>query len=173
MAKFHHLPLFVRVCGSKRQNGSGRTQFRGQSEKSTAPSSCTTQEKMTKDLYIGTLDPENGTGACMANLLYQALEEYNSLMKIKILSSDSTPKISGPLGGTAAILEEKIGRALQRIYCILHTIDLIGKGFFTMIDGGTSGPGERAGPLGKKLTKTRCTSLQLWTLSQFQPWSKT
>ena len=23
MAKFHHLPLFVRVCGSKRLNGSG------------------------------------------------------------------------------------------------------------------------------------------------------
>ena len=92
-------------------------------------------EKMTKDLYIGTLDPENGTGACMANLLYQALEEYNSLMKIKILSLDSTPKNSGPLGGTAAILEEKIGHALQRIYCILHTIDL-----------GHQGQGKEQGP---------------------------
>ena len=27
MAKFHHLQLFVRMCGSKRQNGSGGSGF--------------------------------------------------------------------------------------------------------------------------------------------------
>ena len=55
---------------------------------------------------------------------------------------------------------------MQRIYCILHTINLIGKRFFTMIDGGTSGPGERAGPLGKKLTKDK---MHLTAIVDFEP----
>ena len=123
-------------------------------------------EKMEKDLYIGTLDPPKGTGACLGDLIYNLLEEFDSLQKLKILASDSTKKNSGPYSGTAAHLEEKTGQALQRIYCILHTIDLIGKHFFTMIDGGSSGPESRKGPLGKKLTREK---MHLKPIVDFKP----
>ena len=62
--------------------------------------------------------------------IYKLLEEYESLLKIKIIGTDSCPKMTGHKGGSHALLEARLGRALFRILCMLHTLEVLWKCFF-------------------------------------------
>ena len=119
-----------------------------------------------KNYYAKTFTFTEGTALEAATKVHAFLDEYNSLEKLRILGSDSCRKNSGREGGVDALLEEMCGRPFQRIFCILHTIDLIAKKFFDLVDGKTSGPTSRTGPVGKCLNDE---DLRFTQIAQFKP----
>ncbi len=69
-------------------------------------------------------------------MTFALLEELGFKKALQIFASDSCNKMSGHRGGTAACLEEMLERALQRIYCFLHTCDVLGKRYFKILGRG-------------------------------------
>ena len=57
-------------------------------------------------------------------------------------------------------------RALQRIYCFLHTCDVLGKRYFKFLDGKSSGPKSLKGPIGKRIGGD---DLRFKQIIEFQP----
>ena len=48
-------------------------------------------------------------------------------------------------------MEEELGRPLQRVLCLKHTIEVVWHKFFKSIDGKSSSPTTLTGPIGKQL----------------------
>ena len=69
-----------------------------------------------------------------------------------MVGSDSCNKNSGYMSGVHATLERKLKRALQRVLCLKHTVEVIWHHFFKLVDGETSGPTTLSGTVGKMLT---------------------
>ena len=59
---------------------------------------------------------------------------------MRFVSTDSCPKIKGKYAGFMAELEKLMGRALFRIFCIKHTIEVHWHRFVKLRDGLTQGP---------------------------------
>ena len=93
---------------------------------------------------------EEGTAVALSTVLHETVKEYDSLKKLKVVGSDSTNKMSGLDGGTQTLLEQKLKRSLQRIFCLLHILETVWKRF-KMVDGKSSSPMNLTGPIGKKL----------------------
>ena len=58
---------------------------------------------------------------------------------------------TGAKGGVIRCLENKLGRSLHWIICLLHFNELPFRSLFEFIDGGTSGPKSFAGSVGVRL----------------------
>ena len=108
-------------------------------------------KNLVKEIYLRTLILEKGKAKFLAKQTYDLLELLGYLETLIIFASDSCNKMLGHHGGTAACLEQLLARSLQRIYCFLHTCDLMGKRYFKLLDGKSSGPKSLKGPIGKRL----------------------
>ena len=94
------------------------------------------------------------------------LEELESLTKIIIIGTDSCPKMTGHKGGTHAILEAWLLRALFRVLCILHTLEVLWRTFFKTVDGKSSSATKLKGPVGKTLNDP---NLRFEKIQEFEP----
>jgi len=97
-----------------------------------------------------TLPMVGSTGEVMAQHVYDALEEFDSLESIKAILLDNTSVNTGWKNGLVVKLEEKLGRNLHTIGCALHQNELPFRALFKKPDGVTTGPQSFSGPLGKK-----------------------
>ena len=86
--------------------------------------------------------------------------ERDSWHILKVIGSDSCPKMKGRKGGVRALVEKGLktpekpnGRPVQPVYCIKHTLEIVCKKFFTLLDGKESGPTSRPGPIGQRVTQ--------------------
>ena len=129
---------------------------------------------------IKTVTLEDGKGPTLSREIYNVLEEYDSLLKIRIIGTDSCNKMTGGELGTHAFLEYLLKRPLFRICCILHIMESLWKRFFRLVDGESSSSTQLTGEVGKTLTtqtsglqQLRTTRLSRWTSSSTSPrrWS--
>jgi len=101
--------------------------------------------------YLSHITLERGTAACIADGLHRAIEEMGITDNIKAVGADSTPVNTGHRGGAIRLLEIRLGRALQWIICQLHLNELPFRHLCTALIGGTEGPANWEGPIGKAL----------------------
>ena len=106
-------------------------------------------ENSEKEVYIETLKLEEGKGRALANMLVKTLEKQQSRDTVKVIGSDSCSKKTGWDNGVHACVEEELGRPLQRVLCLKHTIEIIWHKYFIVLDGETSSPTTLTGPIGK------------------------
>ena len=109
---------------------------------------------------------EKGTAEYLSTVLHEICKEYESVEKVQIVGSDSCNKMSGVDGGTQALLKQKFGRPLQRIFCILHILETVWKRFFKMVDGESSSPTSLTGTVGKTLNNP---NLRFEDIKDFEP----
>lgn len=76
--------------------------------------------------------------------------------ELLVVGCDGTVINTERKGGVIRCLEDKLGRSLQWIICLLHFNELPFRSLFEVIDGVTSGPKSFTGPIGLKLN---CESL--------------
>ena len=74
--------------------------------------------------------------------------DFNELV---VVGCDGTVVNTGAKGGVIRCLENKLGRSLHWIICLLHFNELPFRSLFEFIDGGTSGLKSFAGPIGVRL----------------------
>ena len=86
------------------------------------------------------------TGDVMAQHVYDALWEFDSLESIRAIISVNT----GRKNGLVVKLEDKLGRNLHTVGCALHQNELPFRAIFKKLDGVTAGPQSFNRPLGKK-----------------------
>ena len=77
------------------------------------------------EVYIETHKVEKGEAPILAAKLIKTLEKQESLDQVKVIGSDSCPKNTGQYRGVAACVEAELGRPLQRVLCLKHTIELV------------------------------------------------
>ena len=106
-------------------------------------------ENSEKEVYIETLKLEEGKGRALANMLVKTLEKQQSRDTVKVIGSDSCSKNTGWDNGVQACVEEELGRPLQRVLCLKHTIEIIWHKYFIALDGETSSPTTLDRPIGK------------------------
>ncbi len=104
-----------------------------------------------KEVYIETHKLESGVAPVLADKVFGSLEKQESEHSVKVVGSDSCAKNTGAYAGVAACLELGLGRPLQRVLCLKHTIELVWHRFFKKVDGKTKGPTTLDGPIGKKI----------------------
>ncbi len=106
------------------------------------------------EVYIKTVKLAKGEGKArpLGEKLHKVIKDQESEESLTIIRSDSCPKNSGHIGGVQAIVEEKLGRPLQRVLCLKHGIEVVWHRFFKKVDGKTSGPTTLTGPIGKLIS---------------------
>ena len=98
----------------------------------------------------------DATGELLARETLAVLEETQSVDTLTAIAADNTAVNSGCDNGLFTLLEQKLGRHLQFIGCMLHLAELPLRSIFYMIDGGTEGPTSFSGPVGQL-----CTNLDI------------
>ena len=91
------------------------------------------------------------TGEIMAQHVYDAQEEFDSLEIIRAIFVDNTSVNTGWKNGWVVKLEDKLGQNLHTVGCALHRNELSFRTIFKKLDGITTGPQSFSGPLGKKM----------------------
>ena len=74
-----------------------------------------------------------------------------SIGEVTAIGCDGTAVNTGRNGGVIKLLEEHLDKPLQWIICLLHTNELPLRHLMKELDGGTSGPENFAGLVGKRL----------------------
>ena len=90
------------------------------------------------------------TGEVMAQHVYDALEEFDSLESIRAILVDNTSVNTGWKNGLVVKLEDKLGRNLHTVGRALRQNELPFHAIFKKLDGVTTGPRSFSGPIGKK-----------------------
>lgn len=99
--------------------------------------------------YIGHITPETGSAA---DTMQAILNFFNSdLSTLLAVGSDGTNVNTGIHGGILRLLELEIKRPVQWLICLLHFNELPLRSYFKFLDGGTSGPKNYEGPIGKAI----------------------
>jgi len=101
--------------------------------------------------YLSHLTAERGTGASIANGLYEAMEEMEITNKIVAVGADSTAVNTGRKGGAVRLLECKLGRPLHWFICSLHLNELHFRHLCQKLIGQTQSPNLWKGEIGKLL----------------------
>ena len=83
------------------------------------------------------------TGEVLAQHIYDALEEFDSLESIRAILVDNW----------VVKLEDKLGQNLHTVGCALYRNELPFRAIFKKLDDVTTGPQSFSGPLGKKCKK--------------------
>lgn len=97
-----------------------------------------TSERMEKLLGIPKI--ENSSGANIADVTYNFLQQWSLDALVEIVSFDTTATNTGVHNGAAYLLEQKLGRKLLFLPCRHHISELLVKSVFDMNFGKTSGP---------------------------------
>ena len=132
---------------------------RGVEEEASTSIQCTAKEEHCPvimygpagEFYIETHKLEEGTGRVLGGELTKSLQKQRSNETVKVIGSDSCSKNTGHEKGAQACVEEQLGRPLQRVLCLKHTIEIVWHKFFKSIDGKSSSPTTLTGPIGKWL----------------------
>ena len=102
--------------------------------------------------YIGHISPNASNAEAITSSIISFLEENGiGLNHLEAVGCDGTALNVGRKGGILTLLENEIGRPLQRIVCLLHTNELPLRHLFLHIDGTTIGPNSFSGCIGKLL----------------------
>ncbi|KAE8746239.1 hypothetical protein FOCC_FOCC007111 [Frankliniella occidentalis] len=103
--------------------------------------------------YIGHVACECGQAESEFQAMWQYFEANSiDLEHLQVVGADGTNTNTGWKGGIIRKLEQKLGRPLQWIVCLLHFNELPFRALFEHIDGGTSGPKSFTGPIGSQLS---------------------
>ena len=99
-------------------------------------------EQNNKDQFVCAPGIERASGRAQMEGAVEGLQELGVLERIMGLTYDTTASNSSVLVGTAALLEEEVGKALLKIPCRRHILDLFGKNLRKIVVGrATTGPG--------------------------------
>ena len=90
------------------------------------------------------------TGEVMAQYVYDALQEFDSLESIRTILIDNNFVNTGWKNGLTAKLEDKLGRNLHTVSWALHQNELPFRAIFKKLNGVTTGPQSFSGSLEKK-----------------------
>ncbi|XP_050517554.1 uncharacterized protein LOC126892123 [Diabrotica virgifera virgifera] len=103
-------------------------------------------------LYLGHVTPSSGTGKHIATAIYDfCIKNGLNFNEVLAVGCDGTATNTGRKNGVIANLQNKLGRPLQWLICLLHANELPLRHLFAFLDGATSGPREYSGPIGKLL----------------------
>ena len=86
------------------------------------------------DPYLKTIALEVGNAPALAKKLHTVLVERNSVDSLDIIGSDTCPKNTGQWGGVGAELEKLLRRALQRVLCFKHFLEVLWHYFFRHVE---------------------------------------
>ena len=102
--------------------------------------------------YIGHVTTLLGNATDECNVIYKfSLNELSGgLNELLVLGCNGTNVNTGWKGGVLRKLEEKLGRPMQGIVCLIHFNELPFRSIFEFINGPTSGPHTYTGPIGSK-----------------------
>ena len=89
----------------------------------------------------------------LAKKVNRTLGENDSVHSLRVVGSDSCPKMTGHKYGFARWLERILKRALLRVLCLKHIVEIIWHHFFKLVDGETSGPTTLKGVVGQQIQK--------------------
>ena len=101
--------------------------------------------------YLTHVFPQGGRGIIIANEVYDAIKSTELSYTLNIIGTDVTASMTGNKAGFIRCLEEKLGRPLQWVVCLLHCNELPLRHVFLELDGTTKSPDSFSGPLRKKL----------------------
>ena len=94
--------------------------------------------------YLGHVIPKSGSVRDICDSIYELVLKETDLNELVVVGCVGT---TGAKGGVIRCLENKLGRSLHCIICLLHFNELPFRSLFEFIDGGTSGPKSFAGPV--------------------------
>lgn len=117
--------------------------------------------------YLGFATPNSGSGADCLSAMQEHLAGVGvSLDSLLCVGCDGTATNTGRSNGAISLLEQQLGRQVQRSVCSLHRIELPFRHLFAALDGTTTGPTSFSGPIGtlaggnlRKLTPRKFTPL--------------
>jgi len=85
----------------------------------------------------------------IANEVYDDNKGTELSNTLKVVGTDGTASMMGNKAGFIRCLEEKLGRPLQWVVCLLHCNELPLRHVFLELDGTTKSPDSFSGPVGK------------------------
>ena len=102
--------------------------------------------------YVGHFTAASGSSQSIFNGMIAHLDlKEISIGEVTAIGCDGTAVNTGRNGGVIKLLEEHLDKPLQWIICLLHTNELPLRHLMKELDGGTSGPENFAGLVGKRL----------------------
>ncbi len=104
--------------------------------------------------YLDHFTPTSGKASDLmskADELFGLLAEHDSLQSIQAIGSDGAAVNKGRYGGAMRLLEQKLGKPLKWIICLLHFELPLPK--FDFFDGKTAGPNSFKVLLGQQIQK--------------------
>lgn len=103
-------------------------------------------------MYLGHVTPTSSAAKAISDSIINFItEESGNVESIFCIGCDGTATNTGKNGGVIRCLEEKFGRPLQWIICLLHMNELPLRHLLIRLDGPTTGPRGYSGPIGKSL----------------------
>jgi len=87
--------------------------------------------------YFTHVSPQDGRGITIANEVYDAIKGTELSDTLKVVGTDGTASMMGNRAGFTRCLEEKLGRPLQWVVCLLHCNELPLRHVFVELDGTT------------------------------------
>ncbi|KAK3925274.1 MAU2 chromatid cohesion factor-like protein [Frankliniella fusca] len=102
--------------------------------------------------YIGHVTSTSGSAEDEMQAIWQHLQDNSiDMQHLQVVGADGTNTNTGWKGGVIRKLEEKLGRPLQWVVCLLHFNELPFRALFEHIDGVSKSPNTFAGDIGKLL----------------------
>ena len=98
--------------------------------------------------YLTHFSPQDGRGITIANKVCDDIKSTELSDTLKVVGTDGTASMTGNKAGFIRCLEEKLGRPLQLVVCLLHCNELPLRHVF-LLDGTTKSPDSFSGPVGK------------------------
>ena len=99
--------------------------------------------------YLTHVSTQDGRGITIANEVYDAIKGTKLSDTLKVVETYGTASMTGKKAGFIRCLEEKLGKPLQWVVCLLHCSELHLRHVFFELDG-TKSPDNFSGPVGKK-----------------------
>ena len=111
--------------------------------------SFTAESGEMKGRYLTYRDILHATGEGLAQSAFEVLTRYNSVYSLLAIVFDNTNVNTGYKTRLCAYLERKLGRAIHKIGCALHSNELPLCHIIELLDGGTNTPTKFSGEIGK------------------------
>ena len=114
-------------------------------------------------IYLGHLNPKEGTAEIIGNELFNFLEKncIDIDEGLRVLGCDGAVVNTGIHHGICRRIEEKVDRPLHHFICLLHTNELLLHHLFKKLVGPTSGPKTHTGELAQAIQFKNCDHLEI------------
>lgn len=96
---------------------------------------------------------KEGNAASVSQLVQDVVLEYDSRDTLQAVICDNTVLNTGRNGGVCLLLEEKLGRKIHMLGCMLHFNELPLRALLFSLDGKATSGTKLTGPIGKKLSE--------------------